>query len=428
MKRSGAALLATFALATIAPREARAQSDSGSVTTLTLHEAVARALAQNPTMAIARDEIRRAHALTEQVRAASLPSVTANATGTRLDSDRIVNGMVFQPATQLAFAATVTLPIVVPQRWVQWSQSVEGEAVARSNEATVRQQLAAAVASAYLDVIAQHRVIEVLERAAENARAHEQYAQTRFLGAVGSRLDEVRASQQLATDLSQLESARTALARLCEALGVLVAANGPIDAIDAPPLTDPPTLSQALHDSSRDRADIRQIEAQRRLSLRVARESWIDYLPVLAAQFSPFNQNPPTINYPRFGWEAQIVLAIPVFDGGQRLGAQHERSALAAEAGSRLEGALRQARAEVRASFAAVIHADRALVQAGEAARLANDALTLAEQAFRVGTATGLDVIDAQRTARDTGTAVAIAENDARRARLGLLVASGRFP
>jgi hypothetical protein len=37
-------------------------------------------------------------------------------------------------------------------------------------------------------------------------------------------------------------------------------------------------------------------------------------------------------------------------------------------------------------------------------------------------------VIDAQRRARDTETAAAVAEHELRRARLELLVAAGRFP
>jgi outer membrane protein TolC len=42
--------------------------------------------------------------------------------------------------------------------------------------------------------------------------------------------------------------------------------------------------------------------------------------------------------------------------------------------------------------------------------------------------ATLVEVIDAQRRARDAETAAAIAEDAVRRARLELLLASGRFP
>jgi outer membrane protein TolC len=47
---------------------------------------------------------------------------------------------------------------------------------------------------------------------------------------------------------------------------------------------------------------------------------------------------------------------------------------------------------------------------------------------FRAGAATNIEVIDAERSARDTDTAVAVAEDQLRRARLELLNALGRFP
>ena len=47
---------------------------------------------------------------------------------------------------------------------------------------------------------------------------------------------------------------------------------------------------------------------------------------------------------------------------------------------------------------------------------------------FRAGAATNIEVIDAERRARDADTAVAVAEDTLRRARLELLTALGRFP
>ena len=47
---------------------------------------------------------------------------------------------------------------------------------------------------------------------------------------------------------------------------------------------------------------------------------------------------------------------------------------------------------------------------------------------FRPGAATNIEVIDAERRARDADTTVAVAEDTLRRARLELLIALGRFP
>jgi outer membrane protein TolC len=48
--------------------------------------------------------------------------------------------------------------------------------------------------------------------------------------------------------------------------------------------------------------------------------------------------------------------------------------------------------------------------------------------AFEAGSTTNIEVIDAQRSARDQDLIVAQAEDAVRQARLELLVALGRFP
>ena len=54
--------------------------------------------------------------------------------------------------------------------------------------------------------------------------------------------------------------------------------------------------------------------------------------------------------------------------------------------------------------------------------------MRITDVAFRAGATTNLEVIDAQRRARDAETAAAIAEDRERQARLDLLVALGLFP
>jgi outer membrane protein TolC len=71
---------------------------------------------------------------------------------------------------------------------------------------------------------------------------------------------------------------------------------------------------------------------------------------------------------------------------------------------------------------------DVALDQAERSAAFARTALELANEAYRAGATSNLEVIDAERQARDAETQAAIAENAARQARLDVLVAAGRFP
>jgi outer membrane protein TolC len=184
----------------------------------------------------------------------------------------------------------------------------------------------------------------------------------------------------------------------------------------------------ALSDAAALRPDVRTARARVEATGRTLRDSWTDYLPSLVGVAQPFYQNPPTLTQPLTGWQAQVVLSLPLFDGGLRYGARRERSALADEARLQLDGVLRQARADVRSAAVAIRQADRALDAAREAARLADEALSLAQTAYREGASTNLEVIDAERRARDAATAVVVAEDAARQGRLDLLIASGRLP
>jgi outer membrane protein TolC len=142
----------------------------------------------------------------------------------------------------------------------------------------------------------------------------------------------------------------------------------------------------------------------------------------------PFYSSPATVTYPTTGWEAQLLLTVPFYDGGLRYGQQKLRDVNRDEAQVDLDATLRQARSDVRTAFDEVKRADAALASSRSAAQLAQTALQLANTSYRAGASTDIEVIDAERTARDAETAVAVAEDSARQARLDLLAATGRFP
>ncbi len=395
---------------------------------VSLAEAVNRSLARNPTFATANEEIRRAEALVEEARSNWLPTLFGNATFTRLDDDRRFGANVIAAANQLSGNLTLTVPIVVPKPWAQWSHardSVDATVVTRDD---VRRQIAVATARAYLTVVAQKYVLEANERARDTAKAHYDYSHQRLLGGVGNRIDEVRAAQQLATDETLVQTSYSALAKAQEALGVMVGVDRPLDSLEEPALAQPPTVDVALAEATRKRPDVVAAGVRADAANHVVRDDWTDYSPYLVGVFQPFYQNPPSLVQPLTGWQAQLVLTVPLYDGGLRYGQAKERDALASEAKVALEATVRQARSDVRTAFEEMRRADQALAAARDAARLAQHALDLANLAYRAGATTNIEVIDAERVARDTETQVEVAADSARQARLDMLAATGRFP
>ena len=230
----------------------------------------------------------------------------------------------------------------------------------------------------------------------------------------------------MAAARAQRAAAEANLGRAEESLGLLVAADGPVGALlDQPP--PPPPPDEALAGADR-RQDVRTAQVRLGAARNLVRDGWTDYLPILVGSFAPFYQNPPSLVQPLTGWQAQLVLSLPLYDGGLRYGLRRERAAVAEQARVSLEGTLRQARAEVRSAALALRHGDEALAAARDSARLAEEARALAELAYRAGATTSLELFDAERRARDAATQATLAEDAARQARLDLLAAGGRWP
>jgi outer membrane protein TolC len=395
---------------------------------VSLSQAVHLALQHNPTFLVAREEIARAQGLLEQARAQSVP--TAGGTGflQQLNAPRGIDAIVTQPASQANLTGTLTIPLVNPRAWALWSHAHENVEVARANSLETRRTIAIATGHAYLGVLAQKRVLDANVRSRDTARAHRDDAHARFVTGQGNRVDEVRASQVLATDEALVEASRAAVVAAQEALGVLAGVPAPLDAQTDPDLAPVPPLEQGLSEASAKRSDVAAADERRRYAHEVRRDNWTELAPWLTGSFQAFYQEPQTALLPTTGWQAQVLLSVPIFDGGYACGLGKERGALEQEAQFALEGVIRQAHADVRSSYETLFRARSSLSRAQEASRLASEALALTTRAYQAGAFTNIEVIDAEQTARDAEIAAEVAADTERQASLDALAAVGRFP
>jgi outer membrane protein len=394
---------------------------------VTFDEAIRRAVTNNPSIQQATAGILRAESLLQQSRAPVLPTVNANLTTSIIGPVPSFAGQTIVPRSQLNTSLALGVPVLTPVRWAQRTQAADQVTVSQRTAEDVRREIAVATAQAYLAIIAQKRVLELNERARDNARAHFDYAQQRFEGGLGSRLNALRAQQELSSDEARVEDARLAVRRAQEALGVLVASDGPIDAATEPafevPQDDVPDR-QLLY----TRTDLRMFLARESAAERVVRDSWREYLPSVTTLFAPQVLAPSGLFAPARSWSVAFVAAVPIWEAGERGGRKRERQAALDSVRAERANVERQAMSDVRTARAAVQSTERALASARAAAQQAEEVVRITDVAFRAGATTNIEVIDAQRRARDAETAAAIAEDAVRRARLELLVATGRFP
>ena len=418
---TGVLLVVGLSLAT----PAVAQPPAPVVETVTFDEAIARALAKNPTVAIAATNILRSEALLLQARAATLPRVGASVTNTTLDSGRAFGDQTVQPQNQSLLGLSASVPLAATQ-WAARVQAMDQVEIARLSVTDTRRQIAVATASAYLAVIAQKRLVEVSLTAIATARGQLDFNTRRREGGVGSRLNELRSAQILAATQALLEGLQLNVVRAQEALGVLLAADGPVD-VDGEPSFEVP---QETPESEwlPNRADVRVITAQRAANERIVSDSRKDWWPAASVNFGPQLITPAGLFQPSRTWSLSVQLSQPLFDGRQRRGLRRQREAIFEAATLSLEQVQIEARSEVRQARAAVAARERALASARQSAGHATEVLRITIIAFEAGATTNIEVIDAQRSARDQESLVAQAEDAVRQARLDLLVALGRFP
>src|SRR3954464_2915157 len=216
---------------------------------LSMEEVVRRAVLRSVTSVVAEQEIVRARGILKESRAPSLPTLTANGVVTKLDHDRISNGQVSAYGSQQSANVTLTVPLIAPQRWLEWSHASDQLNVAKLSAEDARRQVAVFSARLYLAVMAQHRLVQINREARDAAKEHLDDAHARYEVGSGNRLDEVRAGQELATDDAAFALAQTVLFRSMEALGSLVGSEAPVDALDEIALPEAPSTAQGLEDA-----------------------------------------------------------------------------------------------------------------------------------------------------------------------------------
>jgi outer membrane protein TolC len=418
-----AAIAAVFLLLVSPPALAQTMAPVESVT---LEEAVERALKNNPTVAQATQGILRAEALLQQARAVTLPSVNANFTGLVNSTERRFDDVVTSPRMQGTISASAAMPVLAASAWAARNQARDQVEVANLSTADVRTNIAVATGQAYLAIIAAKRQVEVSLRARETALAHLDYARRRLEAGAGTRLNELRAAQEVSTDEARLEVTQLAVRAAQEALGVLMAANGPVDAASEPKFEVPADVDEAGWMALRP--DVRLFTAQERAADRVWRDSSKDWFPTAVASFDPQALVPASIFTSARSWRFVVNFSQPLFDSGQRQATRRLRESNLNVSRLALSGLQIQARSEVRLAQDTVRSSERAFNSLRTAAQQAQEVLNITNFAFQAGATTNLEVIDAQRQARDADSAAAVAENTLRRAQLDLLTALGRFP
>ncbi len=409
-----------------AAQTSTAQTEGTGPERVTFEEAIRLATVRHPTVGQATQAIRRAQALLDQARSVFRPTASGAIGTAVLDAPRGFDGNITQPRTQSTFSGTVSYPLLAASRWATAKQAADQVGIARISAEESRRRVAVLAAQSYLAVIAAERQRDIAVRTRDTARALTDYARARLDAGQGSRLNHVRAAQELATAEGLIQIAELAVQQAREALGLAIFASGPVEA-DGDPDIRPATPQPEGDTWLAQRPDVRLFNAQLQAADRVVRDTWTSWLPTATAAFSPQYVTPAGFFEPARTWRALFQLQIPIYDGS--LGATRRlRIADRESAQLRLDEVKVEARSELRFAQESITRNEQIVATSRDAAEQAQEVLRITDVAYRAGATTNLEVVQAQERARNAESEAAQSEDRLRRARLDLLLALGQFP
>ena len=369
---------------------------------VTLDDAIAAALAHDPSITIADADRDAAGGRVAQARAGSLPSVRVSGSIGVGQLDMLgFFGFGNNSVTPAAAQASVEQPLFSGGRvTAEKDRARAGLAVAEAGRSNARGQLAAAVAAAYGEVLTTATMVESLRRLRDQTIEINRQAGLRF-----------KAGESPSTDVSQ------AATRLAEAQGGLAAAEGAQatarahyrnlvgeDPVGLAPLpagpSAPTTLDEAIALAGTNSPDIARAEAALAAARAANRGAQAERMPTVGAfaeagivrdQFFPnYSANAATVGV-RANWQ--------LYNGGRTAGRITETNAEARAAEARVRAARQQVEEQVITLFERLRTAQLVAVAAADQARASEQARISVAHEVRVGMKPQLDLLDAEREA-----------------------------
>lgn len=369
---------------------------------VTLDDAIAAALAHDPSITIADAGRDAAGGRVSQARAGGLPTVTVRGSlgYGRLDPQGFF-GLAGANVTPFTAQASIEQPLFTGGRVAAvTAQARAGLASAEAGRVNARGDLATAVAAAYGEVLTAKTMVASWQRLLDQTGEIERQARLRF-----------KDGESPSTDVDQ------AAARLAEARGGLAGAEGAVaasrahyrnlvgeDPVQLAPLPTgpaaPATLDEAVAFAAHNSPAIAQAEAALTAARAANRGARAERLPTVGAfaeagrikdEFFPdYRANSATVGI-RANWQ--------LYSGGRVGGRITETNAEARAAEARLRAVRQQVEEVVITLFEGLRTAQLVAVAAADQSRASEQARVSVAHEVRVGMKPQLELLDAEREA-----------------------------
>lgn len=388
----------------------------------TLAEAVALAYRTNPQLQSQRAIQRQLDETYVQARAGFRPTLNASgsASYTEIDGPDRNSASVTATASQPLFTGgRVTSAVNAAEATV-----LAGRQTLRATEQTVLQQ----VIQAYQDVLRDQQIVAIRQQSVSVLGSQFEETGARFEAGLLTRTDVARAEAQLAAARAQLISAQAQL-QISRAAYATAVGQNPGELTPPPVLPNlPAEVTAAFSAAEADNPNLRRAQiAEQASRFRVA-QARAGRNPTVSLQASAgYTGTVDPLGAFAHELRASVVASQPIFTGG--VVNSQIRSALEQNNSDRIliEQARRQAVQAVSQAWNQMLAAQGNIASNDQAVNAATVAFEGAQEQYRVGLSTTLDVLLAQETLRTAQLTRVQAQRDLYVAQASLLNAMGRL-
>jgi outer membrane protein TolC len=408
---------------------------------LTFEQALAMAGSANEDVAMLKEHVKQARGIRLQVLSGLLPWLSASASIGFTEEVSLEMGggesRVVVPGEDWGWGGMVSLQLVnlaiVPSVYA----ADKGVDAAEALEAHGTEGVLFATAQSYVTALFADAAVTVRERELETRHKRLEEVEARMQAEQALALDLKRAELQVLEAQQALESARVDAILAMDALCLLVGEEpgtvfelAPLETSTAAAPQGAPSEAEVageIEEALDDRADL---EAQQ-LALKSAKAEkvagWFSLLPTLSISAS-YDQGPESFRAPEGStWMVAFSMTWSIFDGGYTAGKIMENTSKTSEALLELAQSEKEIKGEVRSTWLlfrlGLANRDTAVKQLEVAA----DAYEMAEERYRAGVATGLEVDDALDALALAEMGLLGQEMNLQLAWLAYLRASGQF-
>ena len=402
----------------------------------TLTEFLESARAHNHTIGISRAQLEQQDAAVRQALASLTPTVQLTAGYTRYQSNAVLTisgtgpggspkSITIQPYDSLTGTAGVTVPILALQNLYRYQGSKHGHEAAAQAERASEAEVLLSTAQAYYQIVGSQGVLDAAQTAVRTAGDNLQVTQTRLDAGSETRLAVDRARTDLARANQTLASAQQTLALAVRNLETL--SGRPVDQ-RLPALGEAETVTGTEDDYVREAEERRPELAQARATIQQqeasVKEAWAGLVPSVSANAQEHYTNAPGFIAKETYWTAGVNLTWILDPVGNPANIQHARAAVD-EQQQRFLQQQDSVRDDVHSSWLSVEATRARLEEAVAEAKSTDEALTITRVQYREGTATSLEVSQAQRDAFNAQATLAQTRADLAAAVLSLRKAAG---